>query len=241
YFALLVPVAKKGKSRSGEIEKAWGDNWVDAQGTMRAFIGKVRAADGVAYEQSLFVVDIPATVDITTADSGSATRFPSPPEGTRIRRITTSYADGIVRCHEATGRIAYYGGPPEGPKQIYIVPAKGGEAHPDPVMRPVQVTNFENGVTGSLRWDPSGDAIACIVDNGVAIVSLTEQEGGFGKVTFLTPKNNTPERLNLVWSHDGKTLAYNRRALTRDATGKVVKDFAGLDILQVFLLDAPGQ
>lgn len=240
YFALLVPVTKKGASKPGEIERAWGDNWVDERGFMRAFIGKVRAADGVNYEQSLFVVDIPKTVDITSADSGSATRFPGPPKGTRIRRLTSSHADGIVRCHEPTLRIAYYGGPPEGPKQILIVPARGGEEDPDPAVRPVQVTHFENGVTGGLRWSPDGDAIACIADNGVAVVSLVEQEDGFGKVTYLTPRNASPERLNLVWSHDGKLLAYNKRVPTTDGAGNAVKTFDGEELVQIFLVDAPG-
>jgi hypothetical protein len=240
YFALLVPVVKKGTAKPGEIERAWGDNWVDRRGTRRAFIGKVRAADGVGYEQSLFVVEVPETVDITTADSGSATRFPTPPIGTSIRRLTRSHADGIVRCHAPSGRIAYYGGPPEGPKQIFIVPVAGGEDDLDPAMRPVQVTNFKNGVTGGLRWRADGGAIACIADNGVAYVSLTEREAGFGKVTFLTPRGGDVARLNLVWSYDGKTLAYNMRVPTVDAAGNVVRTYDGLDLLQIFLVAGPG-
>lgn len=239
YFALLVPVAKKGSAKPGEIERAWGDNWVNEGGTMRAFIGKVRAEDGVGYGQSLFVVEIPETVDITTADSGSDTRFPGPPKGTTIRRLTNDFADGIVRCHEPTARIAYYGGDAEGPKQIFVVPATGGTAHPDPTMRPVQVSHFERGVTGGLRWHPDGTAIACIVDNGVAVVSLVEKDGAFGKVTYLTPRNDTPERLNLVWSHDGKTLAFNKRVETKGPTGEIVTGFDGRDLLQVFLVDSP--
>ena len=237
YFALLVPVVKKGTSKACEIERAWGDNWVDEKGTMRAFIGKVRTADGVAYEQSLFVVDVPETVDITTADSGSGARFPGPPEGTTIRRLTKGFADGIVRCHEPTKRIAYYGGEVDGLRQIFVVAAFGGEANRDPAMRPVQVTNFPNGVTGGLRWAPDGTAIACIVDNGVAVVSLVENDGDFGKVAFLTPRSDAPERLNLVWSHDGKFLAFNKRVETKGEAGDVVKSFEGQDLLQVFLVD----
>lgn len=239
YFALLVSVARKGTAQPGAIERAWGDNWVNARGTMRAFIGKVRAADGVNYAQSLFVVDIPESVDITTADAGSATRFPSPPRGLTIRRLTESFADGIVRCHEVTDRIAYYGGEAYGPKQIFIVPATGSEDHPDPAMRPIQVTNFKNGVTGGLRWDPSGDAVLCVADNGIAVVSLVEKDGAYGKVTFLTPQNDTPERLNPVWSHDGKTIAYNKRVPTKDGAGKRVKNFDGSDLAQIFVVDAP--
>ena len=108
YFALLVHVAPKGTAKPGQIEKAWADNWVGPHGLMRAFIGKVRAADGEAYEQSLFVVDVPADVDITTADSGSATRFPSPPKDVRVRRLTHTWAEGNVRGAYQGDRIAYF-------------------------------------------------------------------------------------------------------------------------------------
>jgi hypothetical protein len=236
YFALLVPVVPKGSAKPGEIEKAWGDNWVDGQGLLRAFIGKVRAADGEGYEQSLFVVEIPADVDITSADSGSPTRFPKPPEGIRIRRVTKSYAEGIVRCHAPTKRIAYYSGPEEGPKQIYIVPADGAEHHPDPSMRPIQTTHCENGVTGGVRWHPSGDSIAYIADNAVAVTRIKPGED-FGKTTFLTPRNDDPERLSLVWSHDGKILAYNKRVPTPNQDGEIAKTYDNQDFLQIFCVD----
>ncbi len=43
YFAVILKPAEKGKSKAGEIEKAYGDSWVDQAGKMRAFTGKVRA------------------------------------------------------------------------------------------------------------------------------------------------------------------------------------------------------
>ena len=238
YFALLVRTVPMGTAKPGEIEKAWGDNWVDPHGRQRAFIGKVRAQDGIHYEQSLFVVDIPTEVDITTADSGSATRFPTPPQGVRVRRLTTSHADGIVRCHEDTARIAYYGGPPDGPKQIFIIPADGAEDHDDLAKRPIQVTRLENGVDGGLRWHPSGNAIGYIANNGV-VVTRVDAGPDFGKTAFLTPNGDTPERLNLVWSHDGRTLAFNKRVPTLDPHGNPTKDAEGLDFLQIFVVDYP--
>ena len=238
YFALLLHTVPKGAAKPGELEKAWGDNWVDRQGHQRAFIGKVRAQDGVHYEQSLFVVDIPPGTDITTADAGTATRFPSPPEGLRVRRLTNSYADGIVRCHPETNQIAYYGGPPDGPKQVFIILADGAENHDDPAKRPVQVTRFEEGVTGGVRWHPSGNTIAYIANNGVA-VTCVKAGPDFGKTVFLTPQGDTPERLNLVWSHDGKLLAFNKRVPTLNSDGKPAKGFDGRDLLHIFLVDYP--
>jgi Protein of unknown function (DUF3748)/WD40-like Beta Propeller Repeat len=236
YFALLVPTVPKDTSKPGEIEKAWGDNWVDAHGYQRAFIGKVRSADGVHYEQSLFVVDIPPGTDITTADSGSATRFPTPPEGVRVRRLTQSHADGIVRCHPDTKRIAYYSGAPDGSKQIFVIPADGAENHQDPAKRPVQVTDFAGGVAGGVRWHPSGNAVAYVANNGVA-VACVKAGTNFGKTVFLTPQGDAPDRRNLVWSHDGKTLAFNKRVPTRDSDGNAVKTCDGQDLQQVFLVD----
>lgn len=238
YLCLLVAVAPKGSAKPGEIERAWGDSWVDARGTQRAFIGKVRAEDGEAYEQSLFVVDIPTDVDITTADSGSATRFPHPPQGINVRRLTHGYADGIVRCSADGGRIAYYGHDEEDRKQIFVIPVDGSDRHEDPAKRPVQVTHFKSGVDGGLRWHPSGRAIACLSDGGVAVVCV-KPGTRFGEAAFLTPKGDRPERLSLVWSPDGNLLAFNKRVPTSDTKGEPIVTFDGLDFLQVFLVDSP--
>ena len=80
YFALLVPVVPTGTAKPGELEHAAADSWIGEHGLMRGFIGKVKEEDG-SYTDSLFVVDVPANVDITTANSGSATRFPHAAQG----------------------------------------------------------------------------------------------------------------------------------------------------------------
>lgn len=238
YFCILVSPVPKGTAKPGEIERASGDSWVGAHGLMRAFIGKVRAADGAAYGQSLFVVDVPAGVDITTADSGSPTRFPSPPEGVRVRRLTHTFAEGIVRGTVKGDRIAYYGVDKASRKQVFIIPSDGSDKHADPAKRPVQATDFQNGAGPGLRWHPSGNSIACISDNGVA-VTCVKPGRRFGKTVFLTPQGDEPERINLVWSPDGKVLAFNKRALTSDDNGKRVCTYDGQDFLQIFLIDFP--
>jgi hypothetical protein len=119
WFAVLVRPVPMGTSRPGEIEKAYGDSWVDPRGTMRAFIGKVRGDDGVSYEESLFVAEIPDDVDITTSDSGDAERYPSPPRGIQIRRITHAWAGGIVRGAPDGSRIAYLGKDEAGQQQVF--------------------------------------------------------------------------------------------------------------------------
>ncbi len=239
YFALLVPVVPKDTSGPGEIEKAYADSWVDPAGTMRAFIGKVRTPDGATYEESLFVVDIPAGTDITTAFSGPATRYPAPPKGVSVRRLTQAWAGGIVRASHDGKRIAYYGKADDGTTQIFLIPSDGSDRHINHDKRPVQATRFPGGAGVAVRWHPSGNFIACISDNAVA-VTCVEPGPNFGVSAYLTPRGDgPPERLNLVWSPDGSVLAYNKAVPTLDAAGQRVTTYDGSDCLQVFAVAFP--
>jgi len=236
FFALLVPVVPQGTAKPGEIESALGDSWVDNEGLMRAFIGKVRQPDGVSYQQSLFVVDVPADVDITTADSGSAQRFPQPPKGIRIRRLTQAFAAGIVRGSYDGKRIAYFGHDSNGGSQVFIIPSNGSDTAADLKLRPLQATHLPRGTTNGLRWHVSGDFIACISGGGVA-VTCVKPGNQFGKSMFLTPQDDGPARKDLVWSPDGKLLAYDRPTPTLDKAGHRQTTYDGKDFNQIFLLD----
>ncbi|MCC6862321.1 MAG: DUF3748 domain-containing protein, partial [Bryobacterales bacterium] len=70
WSVLLVKVVPGNTGRPGELERAADDSWIGAKGLMRGFIGSVREADG-SLTSSLFVVDVPETVDVTTAGAGS--------------------------------------------------------------------------------------------------------------------------------------------------------------------------
>ncbi len=236
YFALLVRVVPKGTAKPGEIEVARGDSWIGRRGLMRAFIGTVREEDG-SYQDSLFVVDVPENIDITTADSGSAKRYPTPPEGLRIRRLTHDWASGIVRGTLAGDRIAYYAKAEDGTTQIFIIPSDGSDRSGDPVKRPVQATHFPTGAGPGVRWHPSGNSIACMADGGVA-VTCVKPGPDFGKSVFLTPHGDA-ERIALVWSPDGKVLAYNKAVPTKDEDGNRVRTYDGSDFHQIFTVDFP--
>lgn len=238
YFALLIPVVPQGESKPGEIEIASGDSWIGRQGLMRAFIGKVRAEDGTSYEESLFVVDVPADVDITTADAGNATRYPTPPKGLTIRRLTHGTASGTVRGTVEGDRIAYYGEAADGTEQIFIIPSDGSDRDTDSSKHPVQATSFPDGVDGGVRWHPSGDSIACISNGGVAVTCVKPGDN-FGKSVFLTQQGDGPERIDLVWSQDGSVLAYGRETPTTDGDGKPYKTYNGSDPIQIFVCDFP--
>ena len=258
YFALLVAVPPMGKSKPGEIEKAAADSWVGREGRMRAFIGKVRAQDGVAYEESLFVVDIPEGVDITTADAGSAMRFPSPPQGVKVRRLTHDWAGGIVRGSYDGSRIAYYGKDANGVRQVFLIASDGSDRSDQPEKRPVQATFLEKGAEASLRWHPSGHSILCVSNNG--IVSTCVVPGPrFGKSVFLTPQGDQPVerkvpestispwpwmedsflRSDVVISPDGKTMAYSKAVPTKTGKGEPAHTYAGKDFHQIFVSPFP--
>ena len=238
YFALLVPTVPSGTSKPGEIEQAAGDSWVGRHGTMRAFIGKVRKADGKNYDESLFVVDIPNTVDITTADSGSPNRFPTPPKGLTIRRLTHTNAGGVVRGTVQGDRIAYYANAADGTRQVFVIASDGSDQDPNPAKRPIQLTHFPKGSSTGIRWRPDGASVFSISNN--AIVETWALPGEkFGKSRFLTPQGDAPVRNDLVLSPAGKLAAYTKEIPTRDAGGKVVKTYSGNDFVQIFVLDVP--
>ena len=234
YFAVMVPVVPRGTARPGEIERAAGDSWVGEHGYMRAFIGKVREEDGT-YRESLFVADVPAGVDITTADSGSPLRFPSPPKGVRVRRLTHTRAEGIVRGTVAGDRIAYYAEAADGTLQVFIIAADGSDRGVDPTKRPVQATRLAGGAGPGLRWHPSGNSIVCTCNGGIVAVWV-KPGPKFGKTVFLTQQGDGLPRNQLAMSPDGTLLAYNRAVPTRNEQGKAVKTYSGLDPTQIFVL-----
>lgn len=236
YFMILVPVVPKDTAKPGQIEKAWGDSWVGKDGTLRAFIGKVRNADGVTYEQSLYVVEIPKKVDLKSIDSGGKDRFPSPPKGTKIRRITQGFADGIVRGSWDGTRIAYYGRDPQGQLQVFVVPVDGDDTAADAAKRPVQVTHFDGGVAQYVRWHPDGKSIFCITaKGGVAQVGLKD-----AAVEMLAPEDGM-ERSRLVVSPDGQRVAYDKPMSATGDNGAALKTYDGKDFLQIFVADVLGK
>jgi hypothetical protein len=106
-------------------------------------------------------------------------------------------------------------------------------------MRPMQATTLAAGAAAGLRWHPSGNSIAVLSEDGVA-VTCVKPGPLFGKTAWITRHGaGAAPTEALVWSPDGKRLAFNRRVPTVDAAGKAVKDAAGRDFRQIFLVDFP--
>jgi hypothetical protein len=232
--ALLVKVVPKASAVAGDIVQASDDSWVGAAGLMRGFIGVTMQKDGTTIN-SLYVVDIPATVDITTADSGTATKYPTPPQGVTIRRLTNTSASGIVRGSLDGTRIAYYATATDGTKQVFIINSQGSDQSADASMQPIQVTSIAGGVSGGVHWHPSGNSIAVMADNGVMAVCV-KSGALFGKTTWLTSHGTgvlAPDAL--IWSRDGSRLAFTRRIPYYNASGNIVKNANGVDFNQIFV------
>lgn len=193
FFVNLVPVVPEAEAKAGDIVMAAGDSWVGSTGTMRAFIGKVKEADGT-FRSSLFVLDIPANLDVTTAYAGDRKTYPKPPRGVKIRRLTTGDAYGIARGSRDGKWIAYLADAADGTRQVFVVPSAGGAAK--------QVTAVEGGVAGAVRWHPSGRYVAAATRKGIVAAEVAT-----GKTRFLTEKAGDA----LVWSNNGKLLAFNRK------------------------------
>jgi hypothetical protein len=216
WFNLLVPVVPEKLARPGDLISAAYDSWVDPQGTIRAFIGRVKETNG-RFTSSLFVVDVPTNIDVTTGDAGDRTHFPKPPRGVRVRRLTRTEVSGIVRGSPDGRRIAYLAKAADGTRQVFLINTDGTNV--------VQATQFPTPVE-AVRWHPSGQFIATITDHGVAVTDLKR-----GKSVPLTKHGaDQPAVEGLVWSNSGKQLAFNRRIPSKR------KDADGHDFQQIFIV-----
>ncbi|MFV0267323.1 MAG: DUF3748 domain-containing protein [Draconibacterium sp.] len=221
YFAVLVKPKKKGTSKAGEIEKAFGDSWVDAAGRMRAFVGQVRSENGVDFQNDLFLAEIPDSVDITSADSGDATNYPEPPLGIVVRRLTHhGGVSGIVRGSFNGQQIAFLMNDKNGVAQVNMIDVLGD----DPAR---QVTNFESDAA-FLRWHPNDEWIFSVVKGNIAATCVRAGKD-FGETVLLT--NDQQLRSQLVVLRNGKMLAYNIDVPGATETGEE-KAF-----MQIFVMD----
>jgi hypothetical protein len=217
FSVLVVRVVPEPKPGSDEINYAANDSWVGTNGYIRkdgkkqiarAFLGNVIDKKGNTVSE-VFVVDIPD--DITQPGEygpleGTANDFPMPPKGTVQRRLTftanTKYpgCSGIVRSSPDGNYLAFFAKDDKGINQVFLISPNGG--------RPEQVTEHESGITGNLRWHPGGKHISYVY-NGSIVLCKVGKAPFKDRLQMLTMPTN-PAPTNIVWSHDGKTLAFNR-------------------------------
>ena len=173
----------------------------------------------------VFVVDIPEKInqpDDYEHLEGTAVSFPMPPKGTVQRRLTftaeTKYPGclGILHCSKDGNHIAYRKKDKNGIIQVFFISPLGEQL--------VQVTHHKSNVQSNVHWSPDGKFIYYVWDNSI-IKCNVQPDTGFGKFTKMTAKSPKPP-INLVVSHNGKLIAFNRNVSTEN--GKFTK--------QVFLI-----
>lgn len=237
--ARVVPHATPG---SDEIEKAFSDSWVGRDGYVRAdatrqkraiaFQGHVRDDSGNKISE-VFIVDVPDRIDVPGPAGpleGTPTTRPMPPKATRQRRLTYT-ADrkhpGIqgprhwLKSSPDGSRIAYLAKDDDGIVQLLTVSPLGG--------KPTQVTRNPWPIQTPLNWSPDGHFIAYGMDNSIFITDVRN-----GRSTRMTQRSSDelrPQPTGVVWSNDGKTIAFNRLVPHGDGRGNARKSY-----LQIFLL-----
>jgi hypothetical protein len=235
FSALVVNVVSKPKIGSDEISKAASDSWVGNYGYLkpngkrqlaRAFIGTIKNENGENIDE-VFIVDIPENIEIDGEYGfleGSETQLPTPPKGTSQRRLTftskTSHAGciGIVRSTLDGNLLAFLAKDTKNMNQIFTISPNGGSIK--------QITFHESNVEGSIRWHPSGNSIFYIWNGSICEVEINNQD--FDKRLKIISKPMNPSPSNLVLSHEGKILAFNR--LIENPTN-------GLKSKQIFLIN----
>jgi len=217
YSVLVVRVVPNPVAGSDEISNAASDSWVGTGSYMnkegkrqvaRAFIGKIRSNKNLPVDE-LFVVDIPDSINQPGEFGpleGTPTTFPMPPKGTVQRRLTYTAetvhpgCGGVVRSSSDGKWIAYLAADANGRQQIFIISPDGGSSR--------QVTAHPAGVQSCARWSPDNQSICYQSENSVVICKISDEpfEKRFQRITPVSKE----EISNIVWSADGKTIAFNR-------------------------------
>ena len=89
--------------------------------------------------------------------------------------------------------------------QAFFVSPHGG------VIR--QVTRHATPIQSCVRWSPDGTQLLYVCADALMVCDARGDAKTFGEARTLT-KPSTPAPESAVWSHDGRTIAFNRRVLT---------------------------
>jgi hypothetical protein len=217
FSVLVVRVVPNPAPGSDDISNAASDSWIGTGSYLtkdgkkqvaRAFLGKVRNKNNQSVDE-LFVVDIPDSIHLPGEFGpleGTAVTFPMPPKGTVQRRLTftaeTAHPGcaGVVRSSSDGRWIAYLAADKIGKPQVFLISPTGGNAR--------QVTEHPAGVQSGVRWSPDNGSICYLSQNSLVICKITGEpfEKRFRRITPISQE----ELSNIVWSPDGKTIAFNK-------------------------------
>lgn len=228
YSVLVVRVVPNPAPGSDGISNAASDSWVGKgsyinkngkKQVARAFLGKVTNKSGKPVDE-LFVVDIPDSINQPGEFGpleGTYNSFPMPPKGTVQRRLTftaeTAHpgCGGVVRSSSDGKWIAFTAADAKGIQQIFLISPDSGPSR--------QVTDHPAGVQSCARWSPDNQSICYQSESSVVICKISD-EPFENRIQRITPVGKE-ELSNIVWSNDGKTIAFNRPV--KDTDDKVWK------------------
>lgn len=229
--ALVVRVTPNPRPGSDEISHAARDSWIGTHGYQkpggrrqraRAFLGTVYSLNGTEVPE-LFVVDIPDDLSQPGPHGpleGTADRMPMPPLGAVQRRLTHTTGDqypgfsGNVRSSSDGSTLACIAKDEHGVDQVVLASPLSGN--------PEVLTSFETPVQSDVRWHPNGTHVAFVCGDSVLVANA--ESGAYHRLT--KPSQESP--FALVWSRNGKVIAFNR--LVPDGP-------SGQSFEQVFIVD----
>lgn len=222
YCVLVSVTTATPQPGSDQINRAYEEGWVGAQGYLRpdgarqrwalAFIGDTLSAQGEKLAE-VFVVDLPEH-DADYAKAGGAPlqgtehSLPAPPLGVSQRRLTNtrqSLYPGVVstprhwlRSSPDGSIIAFLMRDQHGIIQVWGVSPNGGEPYP--------LTHAEHSIQSAFSWHPQGRAIALVCDNSIMLCDIAS-----GKLQRLTTRTPEPPLADaVVFSPDGEQIAFMR-------------------------------
>jgi hypothetical protein len=218
HFCLLISrTTTQPEAGSDQINRAYEECWIGDKGYQKpdgswqrwaiAFIGDTRSATGEK-QPEVFIVDLPDELaDYARASDapleGDTQQLPAPPAGVQQRRLT--YSAGLaqqprhwLRATPDGSAIAFLLADQQGVIQLWTVSPNGG--------KPRQVTHLSHSIQSAFSWHPHGNAIAFICDNSVMHCDVVS-----GNCQRLTdPGRGAPSGDAVVWSPDGRQIAYMR-------------------------------
>lgn len=233
-FSVVVAEVKDNPAPgTDEVDKAFDECWIGADGYVRsdgsrqkkaiAYQGNVRDENGNT-KTEIFVVDIPdnladlAAGEEISSDPGARLPVPSvlvPRRITHLERGVSNTPRHWLRSSADGEKIGFLAADENGIIQFHTVSPNGGEVR--------KVTQNPYSVKGPFNFSRDGKKVAYLADNSVFVTDV--ESGATERVSARYPDDSAPTGA-VVWSYDGKTLAFNRR----------IKADNGEVYLQIFLL-----
>jgi len=216
FSVVVTKVTENPIPGSDEIDKAFDECWIGKNGYQKAdgswqeraiaFQGNLKDKKGLV-KTEIFVVDLPAELSIAKPGeqlAGTAGRGPDVPEGVTQRRITFT-KEGVLgprhwlRSSSDGTEIAFLSKDPSGFINAFTVSPNGG-----PVK---QISFHEFDIQSGLNFSPDSKYLSYVARNAVY---LTEVATGISNQLTESASEEDRPVSSVIWSPDGKVLAYNR-------------------------------